>query len=310
MEEPPRPESWSLPVRFVLALFLIAASAIHFLEVPAHFEEDAIYGWFFLGTGLAQSAAAIALTIRPSRRLLLITVAGSLAIVAVWAITRTVGIPVGAQAGIIEPVGRPDLVATALELGTAAIGIWVLKLQRQPHVPALAVPIGLVFGVAAVVLATTGTREACEHFDPQYGPLAAVDGHSILPEGTAESSLPVGTQKTLLAGFIVNCGSQYLKIKSVSVLTDAGDAVRIEGLKVLPAHHRDDESKSHHPDWETSVAVAPTDETPEMAVFVRARGISQGMYYLNGLRIVYLYRGAVRSQVFATNLVVRVEGQS
>lgn len=290
-------------VRLILALLLIATAAIHFLEGPAHFEEDAIYGWFFLGTGFAQSAAAIALIVRPGRRLLLITGAGSLAVVAVWASSRTVGIPVGAEAGSIEPVSRPDLIATVLELGAAAISIWALKLRRQPRLPALAVPIVLVVVGAAVVLAATGAREACEHFHPQYGPLAAVDGHSILPEGTAESRLHVGMKKSLLAGFVVNCGSQVVKIKSVSVLTDAGDAVRIEGLEVLPAQHRE----SYHPDLKKQVAVAPTDDRPQMAVFARARGVSEGMYFLNGLRIAYIYKGAVRSQVFATNLVIRVE---
>lgn len=296
---------WSL--RLVLAVLLLAAAAIHSLETSAHFEEDAIYGWFFLAMGLTQSAAAIAIIIRPGRRILMITAAGSLAIIAVWAITRTAGIPLGAEAGTVEAVGRPDLMASALELSTAALAFWAVRLRRPIRLPIFAAPLSMLVALTAIVLAATGGREACEHFDSQYGPLAAIDGHSVLPRDTPEAQVGLGKEKSLLAGFVINCGSDDVLVRRVEVLTQTGEAVRIEALDVFPEHHQQEEDDPHHALPGDPVAVAPTEDHPEMAVFARARGVEEGTHFLNGLRISYLYKGRAMTQVFATALAIRVE---
>ncbi|MBA2560980.1 MAG: hypothetical protein H0V07_14050 [Propionibacteriales bacterium] len=77
-------------------------------------------GLFFLILALVEGVLAVALLAALARRIERLTIVVSLATVAVWVVTRTVGLPVGPMAAA-EPVGRPDLVASALELTTAVV---------------------------------------------------------------------------------------------------------------------------------------------------------------------------------------------
>ena len=87
-------------------------------------------GASFLFMALAQSALAFGLLTFPSRRTYLLTAALSLGIVALWALSRTVGVPVGPEAGTRQPVGMPDAVAALLELLTA-LSVLALLVTRQ-----------------------------------------------------------------------------------------------------------------------------------------------------------------------------------
>ena len=70
------------------------AALIHLLVTPEHFGEWWGYGTFMLGAFIAQAISAAALLVWPRWRLLLLAgVIGNLAIVGMWAVSRTVGIP-------------------------------------------------------------------------------------------------------------------------------------------------------------------------------------------------------------------------
>ena len=114
-----RPSSARKTVRYAAALSLTAAS-IHLWAAPEHLGEWWGYGTFFLATALGQGLYGVALLLhglgRP-RSLLLLGAVGNLAIVVLYVLTRTVGVPLlGPHAGEVEGVAPLDLAATTSEL--------------------------------------------------------------------------------------------------------------------------------------------------------------------------------------------------
>jgi hypothetical protein len=131
---------------------LLGAAVVHASVVDAHFAEWWAEGVFFLVLQVVESALAFALVRRASHRLAVAALAVSVGTVELWIVSRTVGVPVGPGAGP-EAVGRPDVIATVLELATA-LALVPLVLHRRARTrrsPALA---GRVAAVTAVVLAT------------------------------------------------------------------------------------------------------------------------------------------------------------
>jgi FtsP/CotA-like multicopper oxidase with cupredoxin domain len=114
------------------ALLTLGVAAIHFAVAPEHFDEYFAYGFFFVSVGLAQLGLAVAIVVAPSRRLFLIAAGGTAAVIAIWLISRTFGLPIGPGRGKPEPVGLVDLQATLME----AISIVLfLRRMRVPSKP-------------------------------------------------------------------------------------------------------------------------------------------------------------------------------
>jgi hypothetical protein len=100
----------------VAAWSSFVAGMVHVVVAPDHWEESLLYGVFFLAVSLGQLGFAILVAWRPTARLLVVGAIGQLAIVALWAVTRTVGIPLGPEAGTVEAIGAMDLISVAVEL--------------------------------------------------------------------------------------------------------------------------------------------------------------------------------------------------
>lgn len=114
-------ERSQLLVRVAAGLSLVAA-AIHAWVVPKHFREWWGYGTFFLVVAVAQALFAVAVVRAPRPWLLRLGIAGNLAVIALWAVTRTVGIPVfGPHAGEVEAVGSVDVITKAAEVALVAM---------------------------------------------------------------------------------------------------------------------------------------------------------------------------------------------
>jgi hypothetical protein len=97
-----------------------------------HFEEWWSYGHFFLVSAFAQGLYAPGLLRWPNRVILLAGVAGNLAIVILWLVTRTSGIPLfGPHAGAVEEIGTLDLVCTLSEVGIIS-GLGVVAMGDLP----------------------------------------------------------------------------------------------------------------------------------------------------------------------------------
>ena len=93
-----------------------AAGAIHLVAATEHLGEHVTYAVFFTVLGCFQLWWGIAIGRSPTRRLLLAGGIVSLAVVALWIVSRTNGIPIGPGSGGPEPVGALDSVASADEL--------------------------------------------------------------------------------------------------------------------------------------------------------------------------------------------------
>jgi hypothetical protein len=153
---PPEPTGSDLEsvLRPVLALLSAGAAVIHFVVIPGHWEEYWAQGLFFIVAAIAQLLWALWVVIAPSRLIYLAGAAGNAAIVALWVITRTAGIPAGPGAGEREAVEFADTLATAFELvlivGAVAVARAVpARLTRRPA-GALTASVLLALVVAAL----------------------------------------------------------------------------------------------------------------------------------------------------------------
>jgi hypothetical protein len=105
-------------------MFMVGPAVIHFAVAPDHLVAYPLYGILFVLVGLIQVGLAIGIVLRPSSTLLLGGAALSLAVIVVWLLSRTTGLPIAPVSWQREAVGLPDLFATFM--GWAAAGLLVL----------------------------------------------------------------------------------------------------------------------------------------------------------------------------------------
>jgi hypothetical protein len=118
------------PAIVVAGLLSLLAAVVHLAVCPEHFAEAPLYGAFFAVAAVAQVVWPWLAVARPQRWVLTAGLVGNLAIVVLWAVTRTVGIPLGPEAGEVERVGLLDTLSGAFELGVVLACTWVLLRHR------------------------------------------------------------------------------------------------------------------------------------------------------------------------------------
>jgi len=146
-----------------LASLSAAAAAIHFAVVFEHFKDYLLYGVFFLVLAWAQLIWPAVLLWRPSRLWLWLGLAGNAAVLTVYVLSRTVGLPFGPDLHHPEPVGALDVVSCVLQFalaaGCAAL-LWRPSLADRPvrrrggvaaAAALLAVPVLAIAATAAVM---------------------------------------------------------------------------------------------------------------------------------------------------------------
>jgi hypothetical protein len=109
-----------------LAVLSIGAAVIHFAVIAQHMDEWWLTGMFFVVVALFQLAWAIAVLARPSPPLYLAGAVVNALVVITWIVSRTVGVPVGPEAGEAESIGLPDPLATSFEallIAAAAVAL-------------------------------------------------------------------------------------------------------------------------------------------------------------------------------------------
>jgi hypothetical protein len=181
-----------------LAALSIGAAAIHFAVVFEHFAEYTLYGVFFLVISWAQviwPAVLLWRPSRPSRPWLWLGVAGNAIVIAVYAASRTVGLPFGPDLHEAESVGALDVVSCVLEFaliaGSAAL-LWRPAIADRPVARrgALASAAALV-AVPATVIAVTTAVMTPGWAGPE-GPAGMASGTSM----SAHSSAHIAAQSS------------------------------------------------------------------------------------------------------------------
>jgi len=100
------------------AALCLAASLIHLWMMPGHFAEWWAYGAYYLIVASLQGLFGVSLLRWPGKQaLVLVGIWTNLAVVVLYVLTRTRGLPFGPHAGVVEQTGLLDLGTTAAELG-------------------------------------------------------------------------------------------------------------------------------------------------------------------------------------------------
>lgn len=136
-------------VVFTVALASAGAAAIHFAVAKMHFDEYTLFGVFFVAAGIAQLVWALWLVLRPWRPLLVLGALGNVLIVALWAVDRIWGLPIGPEHWTPESVGFGDGVTAAFELVVVAGCVTLLARDRKRSVRASAAAV-LTLAAAAL----------------------------------------------------------------------------------------------------------------------------------------------------------------
>jgi len=186
----------------------------------------------FVTLAVAQAALGVAALTVTDRRLYAAAVAVSVATIALWAGSRTIGWPIGPAAGEPEPVGRADLTATLLEVATVVAAAPLARTDggapawRRPGrggVLAVAAAAALTAVVTWYGLQPTSVCDTHDASLMRFGPLAPVEGHSLLPAAIPVATAPVGQRVGLVVGLLRNCATSPVAILGASVLAAVGD---------------------------------------------------------------------------------------
>jgi hypothetical protein len=108
------------PYASTVVLFSAAAGFVHAMVAPQHFQEGLTVGVFTLAITVGQFTGVVAGLNRPSRALWVATAAGNAAVLLIWALSRTTGLPVGPEPWTAEAVGLLDLACGAYEVAIVA----------------------------------------------------------------------------------------------------------------------------------------------------------------------------------------------
>jgi hypothetical protein len=112
----------------------------HLAVIDEHFHEAVLYGVFFLVLTIVQFGWAAWLLRRPTLPVLFAGAAASVLVALLWLATRTVGIPLGPEAGEKEGFGALDIACSAAEVAVAVCAVLVVRTlgSRSARRPAFA----------------------------------------------------------------------------------------------------------------------------------------------------------------------------
>lgn len=177
----PANEHGSLPtnVRVLLAVLSVVAAGIHGTVFPAHAREGVPVGAFFASATLFQLGWALLVVTRPSRRLLLVGAVANAAMVAVWVISRSLGVPFGPDAGHPEAVGFADTITTAYEASLALIAVYLVRGSASLRAPtdSAGLPGASIF-LGCLGLLTLAEASAHEHLAADGRPNSLLGSHA------------------------------------------------------------------------------------------------------------------------------------
>jgi hypothetical protein len=135
----------------LLASLTWAAAIMHAAASAQHVAEWPLAAGFFGALAVAQLSLGALLWARANTATLIAGAAGSAAVVALWTVTRTAGLPFGPEAGHPESVGVLDVVAGADELLLAACAVPLMHDRGHLLLHPLVMRAALIASLAAAM---------------------------------------------------------------------------------------------------------------------------------------------------------------
>jgi hypothetical protein len=224
----------------------LGAAAIHFAVIGEHFELVPAEGIFFMVVAWFQVGWAVTFVSRPLPSIALIGGVVNAAVVAVWAWSRLVGLPIGGHGDGTEPIAVNDAIATAFEVALVITVLVGAAIRGRPFAERLMLPPASAVAwtgsslAIAVILASVGIVQGSSH---DHATTAAGDDHGMLSgePGTVvfgsqldgeggildpSASLPAGGSVAWAAYFSSASAGRPIELV-ISTIGDDGEAAEI-----------------------------------------------------------------------------------
>lgn len=249
IQESPRSRlAWPIPAVYsALAVTSLATAGIHFAVMGEHFREHVAFGLFFSLVAWFQALWALGVVVSPTRPLLAAGLVVNAAVVVIWVVSRTAGLPIGPEPGTAEPAAFLDVLSTVLEIGiVVATAILLARGRSAPSesrngllaVGGLALVLVLLTTVA---VASEGDNHAHGADHAQHTELAQGPGitHTDLGEGRQLQTLvegPAGATQVHFTFFDADGGALAVKDVEVTGVSHDGEQVAIPIERFEPGH--------------------------------------------------------------------------
>lgn len=252
IQESPRSRvAWPISAVYsALAVTSLATAGIHFAVMGEHFREYVAFGLFFSLVAWFQALWALGVVVSPTRPLLAVGLVVNAAVVVIWIVSRTAGLPIGPEPGTAEPAALLDVLSTILEIGivVATATLLVRRRSARSHggtrnglmaVGALAL---VLVSLTTLAVASEGDEHAhgeeghAEHTEEAQGPgITRVD----LGDGRQLQTLvegPAGATQVHFTFFDADGGALAVKAVEVSGVSHDGEEVAIPVEQFEPGH--------------------------------------------------------------------------
>jgi hypothetical protein len=320
-----RRAQWRLVARAGGIFTLVGSAVIHFSQVDTHLEEWRPAGIAFLVLAGSELVLAAGILVGASRPAYLLGIWVSQATILLWLLSRTVGIPFGPEAFVPEPVGRPDVIATALEAGTLAALFPLFLLRPTRAAETRLSGLGYIaMGVTAILVGSStwfavvraGGCEGHEASESLTGPLIPIDGHSLLGRRTPVAEATPGQDVGLVVGLLNNCGSSAITIRRARLTGTTNFETAAQALsfwvvppslaqpgRVVPA----DVVKRRGLPLPGEVEIEPViDSTRYPGLVLLVRATRAGDFWVNAVEIIYTVGGRTYGSPYATLARLRI----
>ena len=235
---------------FTAAALSLGAAGVHFSIIGAHFDEYWLFGVFFVLLTWFQVAWGLGILVkRDWRPLWIVGGAVNLAVVGLYVLTRTKGLPIGPAHWSPESAQFSDVLCTCLEAGIAVLALAALRptwMNRPLPRPAALVTGGVAaLGVATLVsvslavtpmemaanaaaTVSTSSRPPLSAAAPSSGGMAGMDMGSSTAGGAASADASWTYTGPALPADEVSL------LTNVTAATDKGHAMQTANCKQTP----------------------------------------------------------------------------
>lgn len=181
------------------AIASAGAGLIHFAEMPVHWLQWWLSGLFFAVVAVFQLMWAFLSWTRPRTLLLAIGIAANAAAAALWAASRTSGLPFGPHAGAPEAVEAAGICALLLECYVIMGAAWAWLQDYEPEAVSrfrsalvLLGANGVIAGTVCVGIASTFQGHAERHgpLEAHRNPRVDIPQHHVEPASPPAPSAP------------------------------------------------------------------------------------------------------------------------